>query len=155
MLEPLVLGSGAGDTASLTTSDSYLGNDGVSHETAESVALGSGGGVLYRSGTPLMQMSGFTGVYAYMGHADYGLLSGTAGLSNVFVSAGSYAYMDSGPTNFYFVGGAQYVYGTGGSSYFSGTTSFTSPPGTPAAGGISSVAGLPASCVRSATSSAR
>src|SRR5262249_17138850 len=83
---------GAGDIVSLTTSDTYAGTDGQTHETAEAAVLGSGGGLLYRSGTPLVQMSGFTGVYTYMGRADYGLLEGTAGVTNAFVSAGSYAY---------------------------------------------------------------
>jgi hypothetical protein len=106
----------AGGVASLTTSDTYVGSDGLTHETAEEIVLGGSGGTLYRtdaSGNTVsfMQLSGFTGIYAYAGHADAGVITGTPGLTNIFVSAGAYAYMDSGPVNLYYIGGARYVYG--------------------------------------------
>jgi autotransporter-associated beta strand protein len=110
-----VTAAGASSTASLTTSDTYTGTDGQTHETQEEVILGAGAGQLYRvdaqgNGTLLMQLSGFATEDAAMGHTDSGLLTGTPGVPNVFVSAGSYAYMMSGSA-FYGISGANNVYG--------------------------------------------
>jgi hypothetical protein len=61
-------------------------------------------------GSLFLTLSGFTKEYALMGHADSGLILGTGGLQNFFVSAGGYAYMTSGD-GFYDISGSQYVYG--------------------------------------------
>ena len=60
--------------------------------------------------TLFLQLSGFTNITATAGHADTGLILGTLGVQNTFVSAGAYAYMNSG-TAFYGISGALDVYG--------------------------------------------
>jgi hypothetical protein len=57
-----------------------------------------------------LTLQGFLKQYVFAGHADTGLITGTAGPQNFFVSAGGYAYMTSGD-GFYSIGGAKYVYG--------------------------------------------
>jgi hypothetical protein len=111
----VVSAPGSGNTATLTTSDRYVGNDNQVHETVEEVILGGGAGQLYRvdasgNGSLFLTLSGFTKEYAIMGHADSGLIVGTSGVQNFFVSAGSYAYMTSG-AGFYDISGANNVYG--------------------------------------------
>jgi hypothetical protein len=109
--------AGSGNTAYLYTNDTYTGSDGQKHETEEEVVLGAGGaGQLYKvdaqgNGTLLMQLGGFTSEYTFAGHADGGVITGTAGVQNTYVSAGPYAYMNSGSA-FYYVGGGQFVYAT-------------------------------------------
>ena len=95
--------------AMLLTNDTYLGTDGQMHETAETVTMGNGAGMV-QSTDFLLQFNGFSTVYAVVGHADAGLINGTTGMQNVFVSAGSYSYMTSGSA-FYYITGAKYVYG--------------------------------------------
>jgi hypothetical protein len=106
---------GGAGVATLYTNDTYAGTDGQSHETQELLFIGAGGGQLWRTdgqgnSGQFLQMNGFTTVVAYAGHADGGLITGTAGAQNTFVSAGGYAYMNSGKA-FYEILGAQYVYG--------------------------------------------
>jgi len=76
--------------------------------------LGNGGGQLQKldaSGNlvPFVLLNNFTAVYAFTGHDDTGLMNGTPGVQNVFVSAGAYCYMSSG-SGFYLISGARYVY---------------------------------------------
>jgi hypothetical protein len=111
----VVNAQGSGDVAYLTTSDTYVGGDGQAHETAEGLMIGGGAGQLSKvdaqGATQLLaQLSGFAGIYGFLGPADGGIILGAAGGANTFVSAGGYAYMDSSP-GFYFIGGAKYVYG--------------------------------------------
>jgi hypothetical protein len=111
-----VNGPGAGGSAYLYTGDTYTGTDHQVHETLEEVVIGAGGyGQLYKvnasgNGTLFMQLAGFTTEYASMGHADSGLILGTAGVQNTFVSSGGTAYMISGSAS-YTIAGALYVYG--------------------------------------------
>jgi hypothetical protein len=111
----IVTGPGNG-SASLVTNDTYTGTDNMAHETAEQVVLGGSAGQLYRAGVLFAQLSGFSTIAAVMGQADYGTILGTAGVQNTFVSAGGYAYMDSG-TAIYSITGAQYVYGRAANTY--------------------------------------
>jgi hypothetical protein len=106
---------GSANSALLLTNDSYTGADGLAHETAEAVILGSGGaGELNKvdaqgNSVPLLTLSGFTNDSASMGPADTALIVATTAVQNFFVSAGSYAYMNAG-TAFYGITGAKYVY---------------------------------------------
>jgi hypothetical protein len=117
-----VSATGSGNTAALTTSDTYTGSDGKPHETQEAVLFGSGGyGQLYTvdahgNGAFFLTLAGFTHESAAMGPADSGLVIATSGVQNFFVSSGGYAYMDSGDA-FYGVSGAKYVYGLAVNSY--------------------------------------
>jgi hypothetical protein len=113
----LAIVHGQGGRATLTTNDTYVGTDGATHETAERMIIGNGGGKLQNlGGQDLVQLSGFNAVYAVAGHADQGSIIGTPGVLNVFVGSGIYAYMNSG-NSFYYVTGAQYVYGYAANSY--------------------------------------
>jgi hypothetical protein len=113
----VVHGNGGADTAVLDTNDTYVGADGKTHETREQVALSPAGGVLrkydaHNNPVAFLQLSGVNNIYAYMGHADTGLMSGSAG-NDSFVSAGYYAYM-SGPGYYNLISGAQSVVATAG-----------------------------------------
>jgi hypothetical protein len=122
LTQVVVSASGSGNTANISTNDTYTGNDGKRHETVEEAIIGAGGtGTLYRTDAAgnqsvFMTLSGFTHEYDYAGSADPGLIIGTAGTQNFFVSAGAYAYMNSGSA-FYFIGGAKYVYGFSANTY--------------------------------------
>ena len=110
----VVNGQGAA-VATLITNDTYMGTDGLTHETAEIITMGNGAGMvqktdIYGNGINFLQFSGFRTVFATVGHADAGLINGTPGMQNVFVSAGAYSYMTSGSA-FYYINGAKYVYG--------------------------------------------
>jgi hypothetical protein len=111
----IVNGASSNNTAILVTSDTYLGTDNQTHETAELALLGPGGGLLDQvdaSGhvTAFLQLNNFATSYAYMGRADSGQLRGTTGASNFLVTAGSYSYM-SGAGQFHLISGAPNVYG--------------------------------------------
>jgi RHS repeat-associated protein len=112
----VVSATGSGNIANLYTSDTYTGTDGQAHETSEGLIIGAGGyGQLYRTGADansvlFLTLQGFPKQYVFAGHADTGLIIGTAGPQNFFVSAGAYAYLTAGD-GFYYVGGARYVYG--------------------------------------------
>jgi hypothetical protein len=102
------------NSASLLTNDTYAGIDGMVHETAERVTIGNGRGSvqpLDANGNAMgfLALSGFQAVFAVAGLADQGFIACTPGVSNVFVGAGNYAYMNTG-ANFYYLKGAQYVY---------------------------------------------
>jgi hypothetical protein len=110
----IVNGQGAFNTAGIITNDTYVGTDGLRHETAESVSIGNGGGTVQKldaqgNATPFITLTGFQTIYATAGHADQGFLLCTPGRNNTFVGAGGYAYMLSG-ANFYYISGALYVY---------------------------------------------
>ena len=111
----IVNGASSNNTAVLVTSDTYLGTDNLTHETAELANLGPGGGQLEKvdaSGnvTSFLQLNNFATSYAYMGRADSGQLHGLSGASNFFVTAGSYSYI-SGGSQFHLISGAPNVYG--------------------------------------------
>jgi hypothetical protein len=108
----IVTFTGSGNTAVINTNDTYTASDGSTHETAESVALGQGGGHLYRAGeaTAFLRLSGFANAYGYLGHADGGALLASAGQANQFVTTPAYAYLTT-PATMYFIGGAASVYG--------------------------------------------
>jgi hypothetical protein len=106
---------GTGNQATLTTSDTYLGGDGLIHETQENMIVGGGSTQMQKvdsQGHPFtfLQLAGFQSITANAGPNDTGLITGTAGVTNTFVSAGNYAYMNSGAA-FYMISGARYVYG--------------------------------------------
>jgi RHS repeat-associated protein len=114
---------GSGNSAVLVTNDTYIGNDAATHETSESISLGSavdaGVGVLQKldsSGkhVDFLTLSNYAVSYAYVGRGD-GVVSlyGTAGVPyNGFVSAGNYSYI-GGRGLFHLAQGAAYVYGYG------------------------------------------
>jgi hypothetical protein len=110
----IVAGIGTKPMITLTTSDTYTGTDGLTHETTEAFILGNGGGIVAELsvGSPknFLQILGFTTVDVFAGPADFGQINGTVGVMNTFVGAGGYAYMNSGSA-FYYIGGAKYVYG--------------------------------------------
>ena len=105
------------NTATVITNDTYIGSDGVTHETAEAVTIGSGAAVqkLDSQGDPtdFMTLVGFNTIFAVAGTADEGFINATPGVKNVFVGAGGYAYMNTGNSaeDFYYLMGAKYVYG--------------------------------------------
>jgi hypothetical protein len=111
-------GQGANSLAVFITNDTYVGSDGQTHETAETVVLGPGGGSLNKpnaAGTfqVFVLLNGFSTSYAYVGRADSATLEGIASprnLQNTFVTAGSYSYI-FGDGEFHLVSGAKYVYG--------------------------------------------
>ena len=112
-------GQGANSTAVFITNDTYVGSDGQTHETAETVVLGPGGGSLNKpnaAGTvqTFVQLNGFSTSYAYVGHADSAILVGTPYpvVQSIFVTAGNYSYIFGGG-QFHLVSGAKYVYGYG------------------------------------------
>ena len=110
----VVNGQGANATAMLVTSDTYTGTDGQTHETVEAITMGNGTGMVQKTdshgnGINFLELSGFHTVFAAAGHSDPGLINGTPGMVNIFVSAGSYSYMNSGGA-FYYITGAKYVY---------------------------------------------
>jgi hypothetical protein len=91
------------DAAYLFTNDMFNILNASQHDTAEVVSLGAHGGAVlrYQNGngplTTFIQLSGFSNLFAYVGQADFGMLMGTPGGPNNFVSAGGYSYMNSGP----------------------------------------------------------
>jgi RHS repeat-associated protein len=110
----VVTAQGAGNTANMVTNDSYLGTDGLRHETGEWVEIGDGFALVQKIDAagnviPFLQLGGFTTIYATLGHDDPGVIVGTPGITNTFVSAGGYSYMNSGSA-FYVMIGAKYVY---------------------------------------------
>jgi uncharacterized protein (TIGR03118 family) len=114
-------GQGNSAAATLNTGDTYVGTDGQLHETEESIILGIGGGLVQKvdgqgNAHNFLTMSGFKTVVSNAGKADPGLIVGTSGVANTFVSAGSYAYMNSGSA-FYDISGARYVYGLAVNSF--------------------------------------
>src|SRR5207237_4989714 len=62
--------------------------------------------------TDFVTLTGFESVFANASAADQGFIDATAGVKNVFVGAGGYAYMNTGDhaERFYYLKGAQYVY---------------------------------------------
>ena len=111
----VVVNGKAPATATLITNDTYIGSDGLLHETAEAVTVGNTGGKVQKldaNGNPtdFMALSGFQTEFAVAGPADEGFIVCTPGVSNVFVGAGGYAYMNTG-ASFYYLAGARYVYG--------------------------------------------
>jgi hypothetical protein len=120
-LARVVVNGQGSNSAVLATNDRYLGTDGQLYETEESITLGAGGGAVQKvsaagAASNFLTLSGFTTVVADAGHADPGLIVGTAGMPNTFVGAGGYAYMNSGSA-FYDISGAQYVYGLVANAY--------------------------------------
>jgi len=110
----IVTAQGGPNTASIFTNDTYLGTDGLTHETGEAVVIGDGFALVEKldaGGNPLpfLQIGGFTTIYATAGHADPSVIAATPGVQNTFVSAGGYSYIDSGSA-FYLMTGAKYVY---------------------------------------------
>ena len=106
--------SGGFNTANVLTNDQYQGADGLMHETSEAVTIGDGGASVQKldaagNATDFLSLSGFQTVFAVAGNTDEGFIAGTPGISNVFVGAGGYAYMNSG-ADFYYLKGAKYVY---------------------------------------------
>jgi len=98
----------------LLTNDTYTAPGGQTLETTEAVTVGNGGGRVQTfdpkgNVQDFVTLSGFQTVYAVAGSADEGFIAGTPGIANVFVGAGNYAYMNSGPA-FYYLAGAKYVY---------------------------------------------
>jgi hypothetical protein len=103
----------SGNVATLTT------NDGSFFSAV--VSVGNGGAAVLRYQydaqenvvlVDFMQLSGFDSVSANLGSADFGMLMGTPGEMNSFVTAGSYSYVNSG-TVFgihYQINGAQTLY---------------------------------------------
>jgi uncharacterized delta-60 repeat protein len=111
LVSSVVVNGGGTGTASLTTNDTYIGTDGQTHETVESIVLGNGKGKLYQGGVlPFIQLTGFTTIDAYLGHADSAALRATPGVANVFITTPSYSDM-SDPGSYYLVRGAHSVYG--------------------------------------------
>jgi hypothetical protein len=135
---------GSGNTAVLYTNDTYLGSDGTTHETTESVALGQSGGRLYRTGdaAPFLRLSGFATAYGFLGHADAGALLATAGPANELVTTPTYSYLVA-PGTIYYISGAGSVYGyaanaidmayhydgSGASTYIASGTAFSAMMG--------------------------
>jgi hypothetical protein len=115
----IINGSGAGAQAVLITSDTYVGTDGKTHETAESVQSGPGGGIVDRidangNANLFLTLTGFHTSYAYVGRADSAQLKGAvgSGIQNVFVTAGNYAYeFQAGGNEFHLISGAATVHG--------------------------------------------
>jgi hypothetical protein len=110
-----VTAPGTGNNAALATNDTYLGGDGMIHETQENLILGGGSMQMQKldsggNAFTFLQLVGFHSISATGGPTDTGLITGTAGVQNTFVSAGGYAYMNSGSA-FYYINGTRYVYG--------------------------------------------
>jgi hypothetical protein len=110
----VVNGNGGSDTANLYTNDTYVGTDGQTHETAETVNLGPGGGTLQKldaSGNPytFLQLLHFSRINAYMGQADSAQLHGGT-TKNTFSTAGLTSYM-TGTGYYNYVSGAGSVTG--------------------------------------------
>jgi hypothetical protein len=100
------------NTAILVTNDTFTGNDGAIHETAESISLGSltdaGAGTMQKydaNGNPFtfLTLRNFPISYAYAGRADGTIqLNGTEGTGKVgFVTAGYYSYIAAAVTGLY------------------------------------------------------
>jgi hypothetical protein len=113
----VVASQGIGNSAILVTNDTYVGTDGMTHETRETAWMRPGGGILYRynaGGSPItfLQLSGFTISYAYVGRADDAQVTGVkgSGVENIFATGGDYSYVVGGG-EFHLVSGARYVYG--------------------------------------------
>jgi hypothetical protein len=111
----VVNAQGVNSLAILVTNDTFVSANGQTHETAEVVVLGAGGGVLSKFDAdgnlvPFLQLKGFLHSYAYLGHADSGQLTGTLGYTDTFVTAGSYSYMSSSAA-FSLISGGSSVYG--------------------------------------------
>jgi hypothetical protein len=107
----------SGDYGVLITNDTYVGNDGMTHESHETVWMRPGGGILYKyngggNASPFVQLNGFATSYAYVGPADDAEVTGVtgSGVENFFVTGGGYSYVVGGG-EFHFVSGARYVYG--------------------------------------------
>jgi hypothetical protein len=112
--------AGAASQANLTTSDTYVGLDGVTRETAEAVRVGNDGGKVQKFDSngvavDFLTLTGFQSVFGVAGPVDQGFIDSTPGTKNVFVGAGSYAYMNTGfnAERFYYITGAGSVQGIG------------------------------------------
>jgi hypothetical protein len=99
----VVTAPGSGNTAVLSTNDTYIGSDGQPHETTGGVSLGAtlqgtypyvyytqSSGFIF-----MLDLSGFDNNYAYLGPNDGGRLVATPCVQNTFVSAGSYSYLEN------------------------------------------------------------
>ena len=121
MIQPVgkvvVTGTGAQNTATLVTNDTYKTADNQTHETAEAVTIGYGAKVqkLDANGKPsdFMSLTNFQTIFVIAGPADQGFINSTPGVKNVFVGAGGYSYMNTGnqAEDFYYLKGAGFVYG--------------------------------------------
>jgi hypothetical protein len=105
-------------SAGLITADNYIGLDGQMHETVEAVRVGDGGAKVQKLDAQggihdFLTLTGVQNAYALAGPADQGFIDSTPGVKNVFVGAGSYAYMNTGNSaeDFYYIKGAKFVYG--------------------------------------------
>jgi hypothetical protein len=141
---------GTGNTAVLYTNDTYTGDDGQPHETAESLTLGQGGGQLYHTGgaAPFLSLSGFANAWGYLGRADTGTLLASVGVPNRFISGPGSSEMVA-PGSHYWIGGAPSVIGyaanaddraallggSGASTFVVSGTVFSSMSGTDASAG--------------------
>jgi hypothetical protein len=144
-------GASPSNVATLVTNDTYFGTDFLTHETAEAITLGNGGGKVQKLDSQnvahdFLSLNNFQTVYATAGTADAGAILSTPGVKNVFVGAGSYAYMNSGnlAQDFNYIHGAKGVYGyasgpgdfayeydgSGASSYLASGTAYSSMTGT-------------------------
>src|SRR5205085_6343672 len=91
----VVSAAGGPNSASLTTSDTYTGNDGQNHETAEAVTIGNRGGKVQKldangNAADFMTLTGFQVAFAVAGAGDEGFIVCTPSVKNVFVGAGGY-----------------------------------------------------------------
>jgi hypothetical protein len=116
-----VTAQGNNNTAILVTNDTYIGIDGLRHETYESVNLFPGSSQLFKytaSGSfSTVNITGFLTIYAYVGYNDTGktgslpdVATGSLPGPYIFVTAGSYCYL-TGPDQYYEISGAANVYG--------------------------------------------
>ncbi len=120
-----VAGTGASPRLTVYTNDTYVGTDGLAHETQEEFILGyvnghTDGGQLLKFNAAgvagaFMSFANFQQIVAVTGHADLGIIEGTPNLLNVFVgnaNLGAYMNTGSGPSAGLFeIEGAGYVYG--------------------------------------------
>jgi Putative Ig domain len=109
-------------SATLFTNDTYVGSDGLTHETSEIVLLGpldlgsaGGNGLIQKvdangNAANFLQLINFPTSLAFVGPADNGRLYGTAGVTNTLYTVGGYSYMQA-PGILHQISGAAYVYG--------------------------------------------
>jgi hypothetical protein len=139
----IVNGVGISNTATLYTNDTYIGADGVRHETQEQANLGPGGGILQKFdalGNPFtfLRLAHFTSIYAYMGHADSATYTDSVG-NDTFVSAGLSSHMNGNGFYNYVTGAGSvaamstngghdvaYLYDGSGASTFTATGTISS-----------------------------
>jgi hypothetical protein len=114
----VVKGYGGRNSAQLFTNDTYVGADGLTHETPEQISMAPGGAILQKldgNGSPynFLQLMGFTNIRANMGHADSAQLHDSQN-NDTFVTVG----LTSTMTGF---GYKEYVHGAGSVTGFSTT----------------------------------